>query len=299
MTNLSSDLRNDLSSRFSLMTTTPASTTGETDGTMKLLVTLQDGEQVEEVLIPSVSPGHRAVCVSSQVGCKYRCSFCASGQSGLTRNLTTGEMIEQVLLAANTFQAMPTHVVFMGIGEPMDNYDAVLRAARIMNDGEGMAIGARRITISTSGVIPGIERLADEGIQLELSVSLHAPNNDLRDELMPINKKYSLQSLIAACEQYTNKTNRIITLEYCMINGVNDSPGHAEELVSLLSGFKCRVNLIPLNPVPEYDETPSTPAAIDSFAQLITRAGINVTVRTSRGSAVDAACGQLRAHHIN
>jgi 23S rRNA (adenine2503-C2)-methyltransferase len=292
MKNLSVPLRKHLSENFILNPVTIAGIEGDAGATRKLLAALPDGEQVEEVLIPARD--RRTVCVSSQAGCKYHCSFCASGQAGFTRHLETGEIIGQVLAAAEAYGDKPTHVVFMGIGEPLDNYDAVLKAVRIINDGEGLAIGARRITISTCGVVPGIERLAGEGIQFELSVSLHAPNNELRSRLMPVNRTYPLESLIAACKQYTALTNRIITFEYSLIGKVNDTQSAARELIGLLASFQCRVNLIPLSAIEEFSAQPSTPENMEEFAAILRKAGINCTVRASKGSTLKAACGQLR-----
>ncbi|MCK5529533.1 MAG: 23S rRNA (adenine(2503)-C(2))-methyltransferase RlmN, partial [Kiritimatiellae bacterium] len=229
MRNIPAKLQNQLAEYFVLNATTLQSVDGEPFSTRKILAGLSDGEQVETVLIPAAN--RRSVCVSSQAGCAFNCAFCASGQAGLNRDLETGEIVGQVLLAAELYEEKPTHIVFMGIGEPFDNYDNVLRAVKIINDGDGLKIGARRITISTCGIIPGIERLADEGMQVELSVSLHAATNELRSKLMPVNKKYPLPELMAACKQYAEKTGRIITFEYTLISGVNDSVADAETLV--------------------------------------------------------------------
>lgn len=238
--------------------------------------------------------GRRTVCVSSQVGCKFACSFCASGKNGFQRDLNSGEIVSQVVLAARIFEERPTNVVFMGIGEPFDNYDAVIKAARIMNDHDGLNIGARKITISTAGVIPGIEKFANEGKQFELSVSLHAATDSLRTQLMPINRKYPLKQLIQACHAYTEKTNRIITFEYALINGTNDTRSHAADLVHLLSPLHCRVNLIPLSAVDESDMQPSSSPMASIFAETLLKAGINNTLRNSRGASIKAACGQLK-----
>ena len=285
--NLPASFRTRLSEEFALDCAVPAETTIDAGGTQKVLVTLPDGDRVETVLIPADT--RRTVCVSSQVGCRFACAFCASGQAGFRRNLEAGEMVGQVLCSAR-----PTHVVFMGIGEPFDNYDAVLKAVRILNDPDGLAIGARRITISTVGIIPGIRRLMDEGLQVELSVSLHAPDNALRCKLMPVSEKYPLPELLKACRDYVRATRRIVTFEYTLIQGVNDAPRQAEALASLLSSLQCRVNLIPLSPVEEYGLQPATIQTAQLFMQELDRAGINATLRQSRGSAVKAACGQLR-----
>ena len=298
MTNLPVKLRDMLKTYFILHAVEPLKVAGEERGTRKLLLGLRDGESVEAVLIPAAN--RRTVCVSSQVGCKFNCAFCASGMSGFRRNLETGEIIGQVLEAARVYGDKPTHAVFMGIGEPLDNYENVLKSARIINDQQGLCIGARRITISTSGVIPGIQRLAGEGIQFELSVSLHAPSDDLRSRLMPVNKKYPLRELIETCGKYVDKTGRIITFEYTLIRGVNDSAEQARQLTSLLRPLACRVNLIPLSPVDEFEGAPSTPDAANLFVKILAQAGINATLRDSKGSSLKAACGQLRSttlHH--
>ncbi|MDD4869714.1 MAG: 23S rRNA (adenine(2503)-C(2))-methyltransferase RlmN [Kiritimatiellae bacterium] len=292
MTNLPATLKEKLARKLCLKSATAIRTEGETAGTRKILVGLQDGEQVEEVLIPGRD--RRTVCVSSQAGCRFHCAFCASGQAGFRRNLEAGEMVGQVVLGANTYNDRPTNVVFMGIGEPFDNYDSVLKAVRIINDKDGLGIGARKITISTCGVIPGLERLAEEGIQVELSVSLHAPDDELRSKLMPVNSKYPLAQLMKACRKYFEKTGRIITFEYTLIKGLNDSASHARSLVRLMSGLPSRVNLIPLSPVEEFAGQASSPEKAEVFMEILGRAGINVTLRMSKGSSMKAACGQLR-----
>lgn len=292
MKNLPASLRGDLDARFTLQPVAPLRTDGVAGDTQKLLVQLNDGEAVEEVLIPA--PARRTVCVSSQAGCRYHCAFCASGQAGFRRHLEAGEMVGQVLCAARTYGERPTHVVFMGIGEPLDNYDCVLKAVRIINDPDGLGIGARRITISTSGLIPGIQRLAGEGLQIELSVSLHAPSDELRSRLMPVNRQFPLPELLAACRLYAETTKRIITFEYTLIRGVNDTLHHARELVKCMAGIPGRVNLIPLSPVQEFHGEPSSPEAARMFIDHLSAAGINATLRLSKGCALKAACGQLR-----
>ena len=292
MRNLPVGLRTNLGEAFEIQAGVLAGVEGTTGKTRKLLVALQDGEQVEAVLIPARN--RRTVCVSSQVGCRFHCAFCASGQAGFDRNLEAGEMVGQVIQAAALDEAAPTHVVFMGIGEPFDNYDAVLKAVRIINDGDGLAIGARRITISTCGIPPGIKRLAEEKLQVELSVSLHAPDDACRSGLMPVNGRYPLSDLMASCRAYTRKTGRIVTFEYTLIGGVNDSRAQAEALARRLSGFLCRVNLIPLSSVPEFEGRASSPETAEMFTRLLKKSGVNATFRHSRGSSLKAACGQLR-----
>jgi len=295
MKNVPATLRTRLAERFRLQAAVDIKTDGESDGTRKILVGLRDGERVEEALIPA--DNRRTVCVSSQAGCRFRCAFCASGQAGFRRHLETGEIVAQALLAWRGFGEKPTHVVVMGVGEPFDNYHAVLKAVRIINDPDGLCIGARRITISTAGVIPGIERLAEEGLQVELSVSLHAPSDKLRSELMPINRTYPLPRLLKTCEEYFEKTNRMITFEYTLIAGVNDQPRHAKELARLLAPLPFRVNFIPLSPVAEYPGAPSAAAVAERFIRALDKEGVNATLRASRGTAVHAACGQLRSRH--
>lgn len=295
MTNVPVALRTQLAESFSFLSMKAESRTKSSDTSMKVLARLHDGEAVELVVIPAAR--RTTVCVSSQVGCKFNCAFCASGRSGFTRSLEAGEMVEEILLAEKEYGEKPTHVVFMGIGEPFDNYDDVLKAVRIINDQEGFAIGARRITISTCGIVPGIQRLAGEGLQVELSVSLHAPNDELRTRLMPVNKRYPVAVLLDACREYTQTTGRLITFEYAMIKNVNDSRVQADELAARLKAFQCRVNLIPLSEVEEYPGKASAPEVINMFIKVLGTAGVNATLRNSRGSELKAACGQLRAQH--
>jgi 23S rRNA (adenine2503-C2)-methyltransferase len=294
MKNLPAELRKAFSERLSIRIATPVKTVGKTDDARKVLVELNDGQKIEEVLIPAKD--RRTVCVSTQVGCRYHCVFCASGQGGFVRNLDAGEIVEQVLIASRTEGfGVPTHVVFMGIGEPLDNYDGSLKAIRVINDKDGLNIGARRITISTCGIVPGIRRLMEEGLQFELSVSLHAANDELRTELMPVNRKYGLGELMEVCREYTDKTGRIITFEYALVKEVNDSEKNMHDLVGLLKPFNCRVNLIPLSPVEEYEGRASEPGVAQEFVERLGRAGVNATLRWSKGGSVRAACGQLRA----
>ena len=292
MKNIPSDVRTLLEEQFRLDSAVSDGVKGKKRDTRKILVRFQDGQEVEVVFIPTRS--RKTVCVSSQAGCRFNCSFCASGQAGFSRDLSAGEIVGQVLLAAHLFDEKPTHVVFMGVGEPFDNYDSVLKAVRILNDGDGLEIGARRITISTCGIIPGIRRLSNEGIQVELSVSLHAATGGLRSDLMPVNRAYPLDLLIDVCRTYSEKTNRIITFEYILIAGVNDSAQDAGNLARLLAPLKCRVNLLLLSAVSEYQGCASTERAVEMFVRTLYRAGINATMRHSRGSSSNSACGQLR-----
>lgn len=293
MRNLPGAFRDDLAAHLSLEPVRHLDTAGRDGRTRKLLLELRDGERVETVMIPA-GP-RRTVCVSSQAGCRYHCAFCASGQDGFRRNLEPGEIVGQVLAAAREWEEGPTHVVFMGIGEPLDNYDAVMKSIRIINDGSGLAVGARRITLSTCGLEPGIDRLAGEGIQVELSVSLHAPDDETRSRLMPANHKTGVSSLLKTCDRYARTTGRIVTFEYTLIDKVNASPNHARELARLLSPLPCRVNLIPLNAVDEFDGRPAPHRAAVTFTHILKAAGINTTLRVSKGASLAAACGQLRA----
>ena len=232
------------------------------------------------------------ICVSSQAGCKMGCKFCMTGRQGFSGNLQVNEIISQFMGIDEAEEL--TNAVFMGMGEPFANYDNVLKAIRILNDANGLAIGARRLTLSTCGVVPGIKRLSEEGLQVELSVSLHAPNDELRNELMPVNKSWPLSELMEACREYTEKTGRIITFEYTLVEGVNDSLAHAAELIDIVRPVRGRVNLIPLSPVEHYSGTTPSPEVCAKFARKLERAGVNVTLRRSKGSGVAAACGQLK-----
>lgn len=295
MKNLPTPLRCLLAEHFSFQCLEKLETKGAPGETQKLLLKLTDGELIEVVIIPAPRRQSNTVCVSSQVGCRFGCAFCASGQKGLLRNLSAGEIVGEVMEVTKVLGGRPDNVVFMGVGEPFDNYDEVLRAIRILNHPDGLGIGARRITISTCGVVPGIQRLAEEGLQVELSVSLHAPDEEVRSKLMPANETWSLEELMTASADYTTKTNRIITFEYTLIKGLNDSAVQARQLVKRLKKLPCRVNLIPLSPVEEFDGERPDSEAMKAFFQTLEGAGINTTLRDSKGSELKAACGQLRA----
>ncbi len=262
------------------------------DGTVKYLLKLKDSHAIETAYLPE---GRRAtVCVSSQVGCKRSCAFCASAGLGFARNLTAAEIVNEVLYILKERRLPVTNIVFMGIGEPFDNYGNVIKAVRIMNDPDGLNIGARKITISTCGLIPGIERLSREGIQVELSVSLHSPDDDTRSELVPANRKYPLRNLIETCREYIKKTGRVITFEYVLIKGMNSGPADVKKLAGLLEGMKCKVNLIAYNQIKALGfEAPSQEKA-RLFLKSLKSEGINATLRKSRGEDIDAGCGQLR-----
>lgn len=292
MTNLPRPFLDALSTQATPSPLTALRTSGDPGSTQKWLLELDDGETLETVLIPSRD--RQTVCVSTQVGCKMACAFCASGKGGWIRNLSAGEIVAQVHYAARQLGHRPDNVVFMGMGEPFDNYDNVLRAVRLLNHPDGLNIGARKITLSTSGLIPGIRRLATEGLQVELSVSLHAPSPDLRRRLMPVETAYPMTALLAACRDYTAATRRIITFEYTLIRGVNDSPAHAEQLAARLSTFPCRVNAIPLSPVAEFQEAAPSRETCQTFLDILARRHIPATLRESKGKSLSAACGQLR-----
>ncbi len=267
-------------------------TLANTDGVTKFLLEAADGECIETVWIPA--DGRITQCISSQVGCDMHCAFCASGQLGCVRSLTAAEIVAEVAELARVMGRWPNNIVVMGMGEPFMNYDAVIRALRVLNCQQGPNIGARHITLSTCGIVPGIERLAQEGVQFELSVSLHAPNDTLRNQLMPVNRRWKIAELLAACDAYTAATGRIITYEYTLVHQFNDRLSHAAELIRLLRGRKARVNLIPLSPVAEFDGKTPPHADCLAFLDALLKAGIHTTMRRSRGKQADAACGQLR-----
>ncbi len=294
MSDLPQGLRQELQKNFYIVGLEIAKKLKSSDGTQKLLFKLRDADFIEGVLIPARD--RVTACVSTQVGCKWACAFCASGLKGFKRNLSASEITDQVLLLKkNSAGNKLTHLVFMGTGEPLDNYAEVLRAVRLINSPLGLNIGSRRITISTSGIIPGIRRLAEEGLQIELSVSLHAATNELRSKLMPVNKKYPLKELIAACKEYSAKTNRQITFEYILLKGLNSGLEQARDLCLLLKGWKlAKVNLIPSNFIQELKIEPPQKKDILLFKDYLFKHGINVTLRAGRGEDIAAACGQLR-----
>ncbi len=299
MTVLPKALRAELAERLSTTRLELVRTIETDDGqTRKLLFRTFDGEHLETVLM--FYPDRTTVCVSCQVGCAVGCAFCATGMMGLTRNLTTGEMVSQVIEAAREASKLErslTNIVMMGMGEPFQNYAAVMKMVSILHDPQGMNFGARRTTLSTSGLIPFIDRLAEEPFQVKLAVSLHAPNDDLRNQLVPLNRRYPVRELIAACKRYVERTSRRVTFEYALIKDVNDSDAIAGELASLLRGLICHVNVIPLNPTPAAPFERPSPQRIEAFASVLRDHGIPATVRYSRGVDIAAACGQLRVEH--
>lgn len=265
------------------------------DGTRKLLLSLFDGQRVEAVVLPH--PYGVSVCVSSQVGCNIGCKFCASGLLRRTRDLSGGEIMDQVRVARDLVQAegrTVTRVDLMGIGEPLDNYPAVMQFLRLVHAPLGMNLSYRHITLSTSGLVPAIRRLADEGLPITLAISLHAPNDALRSQLMPINRAYPLAELLAAARAFQIRTGRRVTFEYAMLNDVNDRPEHAQELAEVLRGLLAHVNLIPWNPVPEEPFQPSPMARVRMFRDIVQQHAISCTIRKELGQEIDAACGQLR-----
>jgi 23S rRNA (adenine2503-C2)-methyltransferase len=299
MTNLPLALRERLARYYRLTPLTPLDEQVSEDGlTRKVLFSLPDGETIESVLMAYEQ--RQTVCVSSQVGCPIGCPFCATGQCGLTRDLTTAEIVAQPLYFARQLRGQDlsvTNVVLMGMGEPFLNYDAVWPAIERWNDHGGFDLGARRITISTAGHVPGIRRMAQEPLQVGLAISLHAADDALRDQLVPLNRAYPLTELLAACREYVSLTRRRITIEYALIDRVNDSIEQAEQLANLLEGLLCHVNLIPLNPTEGSTYRPSPPARVTQFQITLVERRIPVTVRLGRGIEIQAGCGQLRRRH--
>lgn len=294
MSDLSAGLRDRLCAEFYVLGLELAQIKRSCDGTGKFLFKLKDGNLVEAVNIPAAK--RSTACLSSQVGCKFSCSFCASGLKGFKRNLSAGEMLDEALYLKNNAPAAElTHVVFMGTGEPLDNYDNLLKAIRVLNSPQAFNIGARRITISTCGIIPALKKLQEEDLQVELSVSLHAADEERRSRIMPVNKKYPLKQLIPAIKEYINKTKRQVTFEYVLIKGFNADRGTAGKLACLLKDLRlAKVNLIPANPVRRLRVFPPPPQETEAFRKHLLNAGVNVTLRKERGQDIDAACGQLR-----
>jgi len=324
MTDLNKELREKLKEKFHITKIVPLdSKRSFSDGTTKYLLKLEDSHTVEAVFLPEKE--RATICLSSQVGCKFGCSFCASAAFGFVRNLKASEILDEVLFIREhpvpvgppsndslRYRAGPviTNIVFMGIGEPLDNYNNVMRAIRILNDEDAFKIGARKITISTCGIIPAIEKLINERLQVELSVSLHSADDKIRSRLVPVNKVYPLKDLIAACKNYTKKTKRVITFEYVLIKGENASVGDAFKLARLLTGMMCKVNVIAynqVNPVRNLKisngikargyEAPSAEDA-GNFVRTLKGRLINVMFRKSKGEDIDAGCGQLRISRL-
>ncbi|MBP3841309.1 MAG: 23S rRNA (adenine(2503)-C(2))-methyltransferase RlmN [Bacilli bacterium] len=259
----------------------------------KYLFKLKDNEHIEAVLMRH--DYGNSICVSSQIGCNMGCKFCESGRRKKIRNLTSGEIVTQVLEVEEDIKERITHVVVMGIGEPFDNYDEVIRFCKIINDPKGLAIGSRHITISTCGIIPKIREFSDLDMQINLAISLHAPNTELRSKIMPINKAYPLNDLMKEIKKYVEKTNRRVTFEYILLKNVNDTEIHAKELAKLLRGINCYVNLIPYNETENIEYERSNMFQIMKFYDILKKENINVTIRKEFGSKISAACGQLRS----
>lgn len=290
MSNLPQEIRDFLARNFQISTLKVINKQVSSDGTKKYLFQLNDGQTIETVLIPEAN--RNTICISSQVGCAMGCTFCATGGQGLARNLTSAEIIGQIEFLVRHNHDV-TNIVFMGMGEPLVNYEQVIKSIEILNHPSGLNIGARRFTISTCGIVPKIRQLAIEQEQVGLAVSLHAANDRKRTEIMPITKKYPLATLLDACHDYVNKTNRRITFEYALIAGFNDSQLDLQQLVKLLDGLTCHVNIIPINPVHQEYQRPRQ-AKIKEFTTYLTNHGVSASIRKERGSDIQAACGQLR-----
>jgi len=267
------------------------------DGTNKFLFRLSDGNTIETVLIRQ-SYG-LSICVTTQVGCRIGCSFCASAIGGLIRNLEAGEIVAQIVHVARAMKQRIGHVVIMGIGEPFENYDAMTSFIHIINHDKGLNIGARHITVSTSGIVPRIYDFADDHKQVSLAISLHAPNDNLRTRIMKINRAYPLSDLLKAVRHYIKETNRRITFEYILMQDVNDLDEHAHQLATLVKSIHCHVNLIPMNPVAELGIARSSKNQVTRFREILEKAKVSVTVRREMGTNIDAACGQLRANEVD
>ena len=295
-TNLPKRLRADLDDRLRPALTAVTERVSDGGDTVKWLFATPDGAEVETVLMHY--PGRSTVCVSSQAGCAMGCGFCATGQAGYDRNLAVGEILEQVVAARRAATVSEparrlSNIVFMGMGEPLANYDRVAASLhRIVTD---LGIGARHITVSTVGLAPQMHRLADEGLQVGLALSLHAANDDLRSELVPLNRRHPIAELVDACRAYRDRTGRRVSIEWAMIDGVNDRVSDAEELAGVARRASAHVNLIPLNPTPGWPTVGSPPERIRQFRRIVADRGVNVTVRANRGTEIDAACGQLAA----
>lgn len=297
MTNLSKPLREKLGEKFKISNVKILEKLVSSDGTTKYLFSLDDGNVIESVLM-RYSYGN-AVCVSTQVGCRMGCGFCASTLNGLERNLEAGEILSQIYEISRDIDERISSVVLMGSGEPLDNYDNVIRFIRLLNSRDGADIGQRHITLSTCGLAEKIDKLRGENLQITLAISLHAPNDEIREKTMPVSRKYDMETLLSACRRYSEETKRRITFEYALIRGVNDSAACAKELASKLKGMLCHVNLIPVNDVKEREYVHSSEEQIKSFASILMGRGIETTIRRKLGSDINAACGQLRRSYIS
>ena len=297
MSNLSKPLREKLKQQAEIRVPEIVTEQHSDDGTIKWLLQLDSGNSIETVYIPEGNRG--TLCISSQVGCALECSFCSTAQQGFNRNLTTAEIIGQVWVANQSLKCIPrnerviSNIVLMGMGEPLLNFDNVVNAINIMLEDNAYGLSKRRVTLSTSGVVPALDRLK-ELTDVSLAVSLHATNDELRNELVPINRKYPIKELLAACKRYiSGETKRKVTIEYVMLDGVNDQPQHARELVKLLKNLPSKINLIPFNPFPDSHYKTSSNATVEKFRDILVKAGLVTTTRKTRGDDIDAACGQL------
>jgi 23S rRNA (adenine2503-C2)-methyltransferase len=293
MTDLSRGLRAQLAEHFSVGTPRIVDDERSVDGTRKLVLELADGRRIESVFIPDTPS--MTFCISTQVGCAMSCGFCLTGKMGLVRNLTAGEIAGQVrvLAAATGLLEFPFNIVLMGMGEPLHNYESTMKALRMLHSEHGLAVSPRRVTLSTVGIVPGLERLAREPLMPNLAISLHATTDEQRTALVPPNRKYPLAQILEACRRFPLKKRSRITFEYVMLEGVNDTPEDARRLVRLLSGIRAKVNLIPLNPAAGIPFERPSDARVDRFAQILADRHITVSVRKSRGRDIRAACGQL------
>jgi 23S rRNA (adenine2503-C2)-methyltransferase len=298
MRNLSADLRERLSAESRLYALKPVRELFSADGqTVKWLFQLPDGQLIESVLMDYVD-GRRTACISTQAGCAMGCVFCATGQMGFSRHLTVGEIVEQTVVLSRWLEARGerlSNVVMMGMGEPLHNYDSVLKAINRLNAPEALGIGQRHITLSTVGLVPQIRRFAEEGLQVKLAISLHAATDAERSALLPVNKRWPLAELLDACRYYVDRTGRRVTFEWALIAHENDAPEQAHALGTLLQGLLCHVNLIPLNPTSGYNGHPSDKARVEAFRDILAEHGIGSTVRVRRGIDINAGCGQLKA----
>lgn len=299
MSNLSKALRDKLEESFQIVTLSEITKFESKDGTVKFLFGLHDNHAIETVIMRH-NYGN-SICVTTQVGCRIGCTFCASTLGGLKRNLTAGEIIAQVVTAQQMLDATGERVssiVIMGSGEPFENYDATMTFLRTMIHEKGLNIGQRHITVSTSGIVPSMYKFAEENTQINLALSIHAPNDALRSKLMPVNRRFPFEDVMAACHNYIAKTGRRITFEYALIGGVNDRAEHAQELADVLQGMLCHVNLIPVNHVPERNYVRTPREDIFEFQRVLERNKVSVTIRREQGHDIAAACGQLRAKHM-
>lgn len=292
MTNLPKDMRALLAREFPITACRPEKVRVSKDGTRKILFSLCDSDYIESVVM-KYKYG-LSICVSSQVGCKMGCAFCASTIGGFKRSLTPGEILSQVYIAEKEAGERISHIVLMGMGEPLDNFDNVMRFLSLVTDERGKGLSMRNISLSTCGIVPGIKKLMEKHLQLTLSVSLHAPNDGIRNRIMPISRRYDMDTLLKACREYSETTSRRISYEYAMLSGINDSEECAAELASKLRGTLCHVNLIPVNEVDGSPFRPSDPETVKKFCEKLEKAGVTATVRRKLGSDIEASCGQLR-----